>query len=207
LGPCPDSSAEWFRSLLKTEWVTRPECSKAIFYGGALAHGTAVFRHRGAEGQSCAGQRECRPVCVPGARRKDRRLAWVQRSGDRSSGNHYVLRQCRNLPHADYEEMQQFFRLFMAPGVEHCGGGSAPQPSSELFKAVVNWVERGDAPRRILASQTLAGDVERTRPWCPYPAYAKYKGKGDTNEAASFDCVADLIAPDVRSVSAMVRRP
>ena len=89
-----------------------------------------------------------------------------------------------------YSDVQQFFRLFMAPGVEHCGGGAAPQPQN-LFQAVVNWVERGQAPVRILASQSLAGSAIRTRPLCPYPAFAKYRGSGSTDDAANFVCAGE----------------
>jgi hypothetical protein len=101
----------------------------------------------------------------------------------------------------NYSDVQQFYRLFMAPGVEHCGGGDAPQPGrpateelpfasqENLFQAVVNWVERGQAPDRVLASQPLAvGGATRTRPLCPYPAFAKYSGRGSTDDAANFVC-------------------
>jgi hypothetical protein len=87
----------------------------------------------------------------------------------------------------DYGDVQQFYRLFMAPGVEHCGGGDAPQPTN-LFQAVVDWVERGKAPERIIASQVLDGGATRTRPLCPYPAFAKYVGRGSTDDAADFVC-------------------
>jgi len=86
-----------------------------------------------------------------------------------------------------YSDVQQFYRLFMAPGVGHCGGGAAPQPQN-LFQAVVNWVERNQAPDRILASQSLSDGAIRTRPLCPYPAFAKYMGRGSTDDAANFDC-------------------
>lgn len=99
-----------------------------------------------------------------------------------------------------YNDTQQFFRLFMAPGVEHCTGGAAPQPGrppgsewtlavqESMFKALVNWVERGQAPDSILASQSLDGGATRTRPLCPYPALAKYTGRGSTDDAANFIC-------------------
>ena len=102
----------------------------------------------------------------------------------------------------DYGDVQRFYRLFMAPGVEHCGGGAAPQPGlppteqlpfagqENLFQAVVNWVEHGRAPDRILASQPLSGGATRTRPLCPYPAFATHKGQGSTDDAANFACTA-----------------
>ena len=83
---------------------------------------------------------------------------------------------------------QQFARLFMAPGVAHCAGGAGPQPQRP-FDAVVNWVERGIAPEAIRASRTVQGRTE-ARPLCPYPAVARWDGKGDTADAASFSCAA-----------------
>ena len=85
-----------------------------------------------------------------------------------------------------YADTQQFYRLFMAPGVNHCGGGAAPQPQN-LFQSVVDWVENGQAPDTILAVQNLTGGATRSRPLCPYPAVATYVG-GDPNLASSFAC-------------------
>src|SRR5438132_950020 len=72
----------------------------------------------------------------------------------------------------DFERLQEFYRLFRAPGVGHCGGGSGPQPQN-LFDALVNRVENGAAPDQILA-QTAGGVVKR--PLCPYPQTAIYNG-------------------------------
>ena len=84
-----------------------------------------------------------------------------------------------------YERTQEFARLFMAPGVGHCGGGIGPQPQG-LFDAVVDWVENGQAPATITASRT-SGGVTTTRPLCMYPAMAAYGG-GEPNDAGSFVC-------------------
>jgi len=84
-----------------------------------------------------------------------------------------------------YKRTQQFARLFMAPGVGHCGGGAGPQPQN-LFDAVVTWVEKGQAPETILASKPITGGTQN-RPLCPYPALARYTG-GDPNNAANFVC-------------------
>lgn len=86
-----------------------------------------------------------------------------------------------------YDATQQFFRHYMAPGVGHCSGGG-PQPQN-LLQAVVDWVENGVAPDRVIASRTITGGVTQTRPLCPYPAQAQYSGTGSTNDAASFVCV------------------
>jgi Tannase and feruloyl esterase len=83
---------------------------------------------------------------------------------------------------------RKFLRLFMAPGVAHCGGGTGPPPSGQ-FEALVRWVEKGDAPETLDAIRTDANDnVLRSRPLCPYPLVARYKGKGSTDDAANFRC-------------------
>ena len=81
-----------------------------------------------------------------------------------------------------------YARLFLAPGVGHCGGGAGPMPAG-LFEAVVAWVENGVAPDTILARRTLPGGAVRTRPLCPYPETAKWRGTGSTDDAANFVCV------------------
>jgi hypothetical protein len=83
---------------------------------------------------------------------------------------------------------QEFARLFMAPGVAHCAGGPGHQPQG-AFEAVVNWVEKGIAPDRLSASRTVQG-VTETRPLCPYPAVARWDGKGPVGEAGSHACAA-----------------
>jgi hypothetical protein len=95
-----------------------------------------------------------------------------------------VVRELRGL-----RRTQEFARLFMAPGVGHCGGGAGPQPQG-LFAAVVDWVEHGRAPERILATRALAGGATRSRPLCPYPAVARWTGSGSTDDAANFACAA-----------------
>ena len=79
------------------------------------------------------------------------------------------------------------YRLFMAPGMAHCGGGEGPG-SFDMVTALEQWVEHGKAPDRILASHSTNGVVDRTRPLCPYPQVAVYTGMGSTDEAASFEC-------------------
>jgi len=96
----------------------------------------------------------------------------------------------------DFEGLQSFYRLFRAPGVAHCGGGSGPPPQN-LFGALVDWVEHGVAPAQILAQNTSGGMVTRTRPLCPYPQTAIYNGSANPNDSASFQCSGDLEAPEV----------
>ncbi len=95
----------------------------------------------------------------------------------------------------------KFLRLYMAPGVLHCGGGpgpdlfgaagaDAPIPDADhdLLSALERWVEKGVAPGPVIASKVADGKLVRTRPLCPYPEKARYTGKGSTDEAANFRC-------------------
>jgi pimeloyl-ACP methyl ester carboxylesterase len=79
-------------------------------------------------------------------------------------------------------------RFFLAPGVGHCGGGDGPAPIG-LFDAVVDWVEKGVAPKTLQASRKRPDGTTLTRPLCPYPATAKWTGTGSTDDAANFMCV------------------
>jgi Tannase and feruloyl esterase len=82
-----------------------------------------------------------------------------------------------------------FFRLFMVPGMAHCGGGVGPD-QNDAVTAVIDWVETGKAPDSLIASKMVNGQVVRTRPLCPYPQVARYHGQGSVDDAASFSCVA-----------------
>ena len=81
------------------------------------------------------------------------------------------------------------YRLFMVPGMNHCGGGDGTA-SFDMLTALEQWVEKKQAPDQIPASHVSDGRVDRTRPLCPYPQVAKYKGTGSTAGAASFACTA-----------------
>jgi feruloyl esterase len=84
---------------------------------------------------------------------------------------------------------RDFFRLFMLPGVFHCGGGVGCA-SFDRQTALIDWVENGKAPDVLVASRVEQGKTLRTRPLCPYPQVAKYKGSGSIDEAANFRCSA-----------------
>ncbi len=79
------------------------------------------------------------------------------------------------------------YRLFLAPGMGHCAGGEGPN-TFDMVSALEQWVEAGNAPDQIQASHASGGRVDRTRPLCPYPQVAVYKGSGSIDEAASFAC-------------------
>ena len=105
------------------------------------------------------------------------------------------------------EDAKDFFRLFMVPGMLHCGGGPGPNafgqnlaqsrplsnsPEHDVLSALERWVEEGVAPKSIVAVKYVndnpASGVQRTRPLCAYPKVAMYKGSGSTNDAANFAC-------------------
>ena len=79
-------------------------------------------------------------------------------------------------------------RLFLAPGMGHCGGGDGPN-AFDMVSALERWVENNQAPALIVASHSTDGKLGRTRPLCPYPQVAKYNGTGSLDEAANFRCV------------------
>jgi feruloyl esterase len=87
------------------------------------------------------------------------------------------------------ESTDEFARLFMMPGVTHCSGGVGPD-QVDAVTAVIDWVETNRAPDSLLASKVSDGEVVRTRPLCPYPQVARYRGQGSIDDAASFRCVA-----------------
>ena len=94
------------------------------------------------------------------------------------------------------EDAQSFMRSFFYPGNGHCGGGAAPLINgTDLFNALVNWVENGVAPDYIVASQNLGGGITRTRKICNYPDEAVYKGSGSTDDQSSFKCVVHRTEP------------
>ncbi|HEY5204215.1 MAG TPA: tannase/feruloyl esterase family alpha/beta hydrolase [Roseiarcus sp.] len=109
------------------------------------------------------------------------------------------------------EKTKEFARLFMVPGMDHCGFGTGPNrfdsaafggaqppaadPKRDMFTALSHWVEDGVAPAQVIATKFVGGDaskgIEMQRPLCPYPQRAWYKGDGDTNAAANFACALD----------------
>jgi Tannase and feruloyl esterase len=102
--------------------------------------------------------------------------------------------------------VESFVRLYMVPGMQHCFPGPGPNsfgqtghPTAKgkpygVYDALEEWVEKGTAPGDIIATKYLDDDitkgVQMTRPLCPYPQIARYKGAGDTNDAANFVCRA-----------------
>jgi feruloyl esterase len=84
------------------------------------------------------------------------------------------------------KKQDDWLRLFMVPGIGHCGGGAANSPNTfDSIGALDTWREKGKSPEFMTGSNAAAGV---TRPLCPYPQIAKYKGTGDTKLAENFVC-------------------
>jgi len=86
-------------------------------------------------------------------------------------------------------QTMDFARLFMFPGMTHCAGGIGPDVN-DAVTAVIDWVEKGKAPDQLIASKRMNDQLVRSRPLCPYPQVARYKGQGSIDDAANFSCVA-----------------
>jgi feruloyl esterase len=110
------------------------------------------------------------------------------------------------------EKTELFFRLFMAPGMGHCGGGPGPSvfggprsvvssqvpidPEHDVLSALVRWVEDGFAPDHIVATHLTNGTIDRTRPICPYPKVARWNGTESSDDAKNFTCKDMASTPD-----------
>jgi feruloyl esterase len=75
----------------------------------------------------------------------------------------------------------------MLPGVQHCSGGAGPS-TIDWVAAISDWVERGQAPERLVAVKRVSGVTTRSRPVCAYPQRAVYSGSGSTDDAQNFVC-------------------
>lgn len=92
------------------------------------------------------------------------------------------------------DKVQNAIRLFMAPGMDHCFGGDGPFDFDSIA-TLEQWVEKGKVPDRIVAAHLPEGPAsakpDRTRPLCPYPQVAKYRGSGSTDDASNFVCAKE----------------
>jgi feruloyl esterase len=90
------------------------------------------------------------------------------------------------------KETKSFYKLYMLPGIFHCGGGAGCYDRADVhiwFNKVVDWVEKGVEPQDVVGSRKDAlGKVIRTRPFCPYPEVARYRGTGSIDAAENFTC-------------------
>jgi feruloyl esterase len=108
-----------------------------------------------------------------------------------------------------FDRLDDSARLFLIPGQNHCGGGQTLD-AFDSIGAIVDWVENGAAPDRLVA--TGAAFPGRSRPLCPYPKVARYSGQGSTEDAANFACAepdppADPVPDDADNRGADERRP
>ena len=107
---------------------------------------------------------------------------------------------------AALKQTQDFYRLFVVPGMGHCSSGPGPNafgglaqpavpidPQHDILSALEQWVEHGVAPAQLIATKYVKDDpkqgIAMQRPVCPYPQEAEYKGRGSTADAANFACV------------------
>jgi feruloyl esterase len=111
-------------------------------------------------------------------------FGWADRQLNPMMAVEYYEQVMRNMG----QSTGDFFRLFMVPGMFHCGG-SVGTSQFDAATPLVNWVEAGKAPDRIEASRVVNSKGVRTRPLCPYPQVARYQGSGSIDEAANFTCV------------------
>ena len=88
---------------------------------------------------------------------------------------------------AQTQNARDAVRLFMVPGMGHCGGGNGTS-TFDMVAALDAWVAAGQAPEQIPASRVRDGKVDRTRPLCAWPKTASYTGSGSLDEASSFVC-------------------
>jgi feruloyl esterase len=79
------------------------------------------------------------------------------------------------------------YRLFMVPGMNHCGGGDGTD-QFDMLSVLEKWVDTKKAPDQVIASRVRSGKMDRTRPLCPFPQVAVYNGSGSTDDAANFSC-------------------
>ena len=84
---------------------------------------------------------------------------------------------------------EDFYRLFLVPGMLHCQGGPGCG-NVDWLGAAVNWMEKGAAPAMLVGAHVEGGQTTRTRPICAYPAEARYKGSGSIDAAENFTCAA-----------------
>jgi len=82
---------------------------------------------------------------------------------------------------------RDFYRLFMVPGMFHCGSGPGCG-NTDWLAALMEWVEKGNAPDQLIGAHMEKGQSTKTRPLCPYPQVARYRGTGSVDDAASFEC-------------------
>jgi feruloyl esterase len=210
------------------DWLvaTPPESARQFafgnaFFGQLVREGTGWsfrdstsyrYRRRLPQGRRTDGRSQSRPALVP---RAWRQTDPVPRLGDAaiapgSSVDYYeqVRGFFATYPDARAGEaraVEDFYRLFMVPGMAHCGGGVGPSDfgngapvaggaEHDIVVALDRWVERGVAPEYLIGQGVTVGSPGKplSRPICPYPRVARYLGRGEPTDATSFSCVTPV---------------
>lgn len=125
-------------------------------------------------------------VELAGFRARGGKLLFAHGMADAIFSPHEMVDYYQRLSAKHGAATADFSRLFLVPGMGHCQGGAATD-SWDGLGALVDWVEKGQAPQRIVANGT-AVFPGRSRPLCPYPQYAHYNGTGNPEDAANFSC-------------------
>jgi len=102
------------------------------------------------------------------------------------------------------DKTREFYRLFLAPGMGHCRQGPGPN-EFDMLTTLEQWVEKGVAPEKVIASHVTNGKTDRTRPLCVYPQVARYKGTGSSDDAANFACVTMATSPTAKPTTGSSR--
>ena len=177
------------KAVATTTSTTRAATEKAIagieanpiaILSGGIALGALI----GAFAPRSAAERKIlRPV---GKRLNETARGAVDAARDTARAEFDVLGLSRD---AALKRTRGYYRLFMAPGMQHCTGGPGP----DLFDALTPlrlWVEQKRTPEWIIARHATNGRIDNERPLCPFPQIARWKGKGSTTNAANFICAA-----------------
>jgi feruloyl esterase len=156
----------------------------------ALLYATSPINASPAYTQSAASLYFTDKTDLSAFKNRGGKLMIYQGGSDSSVSVNDTLRWYNAMNKAMGGNAQSFARMFVVPGMNHCSGGPATDKFN-MLPQLVDWVEKGTAPDSVIASATTPAyfnTTARTRPLCPYPKQARYKGNGDINDAANFTC-------------------
>ena len=158
--------------------------SSPTIRSGTSARSTSIAMWRGRKSRESGHRRDrSKPSAVLCERRQGAPVSRLERPVRRADEQ----RQLLSGRHECDQGATDSIRLFMMPGMTHCRGGAGPD-SFDRMGVIERWVEKGEAPKQIIAEHLTNGVVDRRRPLCPHPEVATYTGAGSLEEAASFVC-------------------